>query len=66
MTGLPALDVRCDFCRGDGMIETEWEPDGEPRVAIRCGECEGTGYVITDAGEDLIAFLRRHWREVAP
>ena len=43
-----ALDRACDICGGTG------------RTSIKCMECDGAGFILTDNGERLLEFLRRH------
>ena len=74
---LPPLDEKCITCDGEGVVTAlEWtrywaaiglegavapdEPDGPEE--IDCGECAGEGRILTAAGRDLLAFLRRHGR----
>lgn len=60
-----ALDEQCRDCDGHGLRGTytvvngrriyDFTPDGN-----MCRTCDGRGYVLTDEGETLVAFIRRH------
>jgi DnaJ-class molecular chaperone len=48
------LDQVCDNCNGDGGRkggDRDWTP---------CRRCNGTGYMLTELGEKIIEFVRRH------
>jgi hypothetical protein len=48
------LDVVCENCHGAGGWRAEnrgWTP---------CARCNGSGYELTELGEKLIDFVRRH------
>ncbi len=54
--GFPILMIKCPVCNGYGSTYEE-ALDGE--TEIECGECDETGYHVTDAGLELLAFLKR-------
>jgi DnaJ-class molecular chaperone len=47
------LEKKCETCDGSGREAGR----------IRCETCNGRGYVVTDDGERVLTFLRRHLRE---
>jgi hypothetical protein len=59
---LPPLDEKCPECGGAGvhyLRPGEWseKPEGGE---VTCGVCDGKQRVLTEDGETLLAFLRRH------
>lgn len=53
------LEFECTNCNGEGM-----EPDPEynnPRYRRTCLGCLGKGYIVTEEGDALLAFLKRHF-----
>lgn len=56
----PPLSEKCPECGGNGYLswgpgEVHELPDGGEET---CGVCDGKQRVITEAGEELLAFLR--------
>jgi hypothetical protein len=59
------LDEPCKACGGNGAIWRGEEEEYDQEVwgdeeSVSCGECDATGRVLTDDGQELMAFLRRH------
>lgn len=44
----------CWHCSGSGDLILD-----EEKPPVECGECEGRGFFLTEAGEELEAFLRK-------
>lgn len=44
------LETKCRNCDGRGHSDTY----------DKCRECGGTGWVVTDFGEAVLSFIRRH------
>lgn len=53
---LPELETLCTECSGAGTWEVS---DAMGPYFNNCGECAGAGFIVTDAGEQLLAFLER-------
>jgi len=52
-------------CDASGMSLDEYQrehPMPEGPEEVECGECDGSGFQLTQAGYDLLAFMRRHGR----
>jgi hypothetical protein len=49
------LDKRCETCGGSGISCIALNLSGG-----FCARCDGTGYELTEAGEALLAFSKRH------
>lgn len=51
----PDMDRDCEDCRGLGY---RYAGGGDKKYS--CIECDGKGKILTEAGEELIEFIRRH------
>ena len=48
---IPDLEAKCDHCKGEFR-----EPD---KPWEECRKCAGTGLMLTDAGQKVLALVRR-------
>ena len=59
---IQSLDQECWSCRDHGEpIEPRVKKEG---FSGKCSICDGSGFILTDGGEVLLKFIRRHHRPV--
>lgn len=61
---LPDLEFRCEECIG-GVVHQYGELDRStwtrPIISTEpCAACKGKGWFVTEAGKELLEFLKRH------
>lgn len=56
-SGLPPLEEPCDQCGGTG--EAPPAKFGEMRASFHCSKCKGHKVAPTQAGRELLDFLKR-------